>query len=257
MSEHFTIDPDAHAQAKLTGEYGTENPDAPKQEETPEEGEKEFVPPMTDPDNPEPEEDEEGTDDESDEEESEDSANDFTSRAQQWTQEFMEHGALSEESQKDVLESVFKDDVPEEMKLEYMKTFTAGLDALRTAAANEQFAIVGGVDQYQDMLEWGAKNLSAEEIEVFDAEVTADDMGKRAAAIKGLYARMQLATGGKPDFEPDLSHSAGRHGGEPIIGSRQELMQIQRTDRYKKDPAYRELVARQLKQSMETGNYIA
>jgi hypothetical protein len=260
-SEHFTIDPEAHAAAKASGDYGTGDADAPKtEEETPEDGEKkddEFVAPEHDPADDETEgegEEEEGEEEEAEEKADDDTPNEFQAKADGWTSEFMEKGELSEESQVAVLESVFKDDVPDEMRQEYMKTFTAGLGALRTAAANEQFAMVGGVEQYQQMLAWGADNLSTEEIGAFDKAALSTELDDRSAAIKGLHARMQLATGGGQDFTPDLSHTAERQGGEPLIASRQELMLIQRSEKYKTDAAYREKVGRQLKQSMDTGN---
>jgi hypothetical protein len=263
-SEHFTIDPEAHAAAKASGDYGTEDPDAPKtEEETPEDGEKkddEFVAPEHDPADDEQEAEGDDEEEKEEEEEAEKKApetTEFATLADGWTNEFMEKGELSEESQTAVLESVFKDEVPEEMRQEYMKTFTAGLGALRTAAANEQFAMVGGVEQYQQMLAWGADNLSTEEIASFDKAALSTELDDRSAAIKGLHARMQLATGGGQDFEPDLSHTAERQGGEPLIASRQELMLIQRSEKYKTDAAYREKVGRQLKQSMDTGNYDA
>jgi hypothetical protein len=262
-SEHFTIDPEAHAAAKASGDYGTEDPEAPKEEETPEEEKKddEFVAPEHDPADDEKEgegEEEEGEEEEAEEKADDDKPTEFQTKADGWTNEFMEKGELSEESQVAVLESVFRDDVPDEMRQEYMKTFTAGLGALRTAAANEQFAMVGGVEQYQQMLAWGADNLSTEEIGAFDKAALSTELDDRSAAIKGLHARMQLATGGgQVDSEPDLSHNAERQGGEPLIASRQELMLIQRSEKYKTDAAYREKVGRQLKQSMDTGNYDA
>jgi hypothetical protein len=68
---------------------------------------------------------------------------------------------------------------------------------------------------------------------------------------------MQQALGKEPDFEPNLAHDGGRAGGEPIIASRQELAKIQATDEYKKDPAVRAKVSRQLRQSLATGKYIS
>jgi hypothetical protein len=107
------------------------------------------------------------------------------------------------------------------------------------------------------MLEWASETLSDEESEAFDNAVLGTDKIVRHTAIKGLHAQMQQALGSEPNFEPNLAHGGGKASGEPIIGSRQELAAIQSTAEYKKDPAVRQRVANQLRQSMATGKYIA
>jgi hypothetical protein len=107
------------------------------------------------------------------------------------------------------------------------------------------------------MATWAQETLPSEEQDAFDKEVTSGDLVRRDTAIKGLHARMQQDLGNETDFEPNLAHGAGRAQGEPIIGSRQELVKIQRSEEYKKDPAVRAKVARQLEQSMNTGKYIS
>jgi hypothetical protein len=52
-----------------------------------------------------------------------------------------------------------------------------------------------------------------------------------------------------------LSHDGGTAQGEPIIASRRELAKIQATEEYKRDPAVRAKVMRQLQYSMATGKY--
>jgi hypothetical protein len=261
MGESFQVDADAHAKAKSTGEYGT--PEDAERVETPEEktapDETKSIIPDEDPD-AEPETKVEGEEEETTEEKKDDAEPTETEALAKefegWTAEFLENGTLTDETKTKVLETVFSEKIPLEFRDQVLETYQAGVIAIREASTRAAFDIVGGEESYQKMLEWGNTTLSKEETEAFDADVLGTDTVRRTAAIKGLYAQYQQATGAKSDFEPDLSHDAGKGGGEPIIGSRQELVRIMRTPEYDKDPAVREKVARQLRQSMATGKYI-
>jgi hypothetical protein len=173
-----------------------------------------------------------------------------------WTEEFLKDGKLSDETRLDVIEKVFHEGVPQEMKEQFVQAYEAGLVSIQRAAVNEAYDLVGGQENYQQMIGWAQENLSEAEVVAYDADALGDDIVKRDSVIKGLHARMQQATGSDPDFEPNLAHSGGKAGGEPIIGSRQELAKIQASEEYTKDPAVRAKVARQLKQSMATGKYL-
>ena len=98
-------------------------------------------------------------------------------------------------------------------------------------------------------------NSGSLHIKSFVSTILKSSGGREKAAE--LHAQMQQAIGSETDFEPNLAHDGGRAQGEPIIGSRQELAKIQATEAYKKDPAVRAKVGRQLKQSMATGKYLA
>jgi hypothetical protein len=233
-------------------------------EETPKTEETESIIPGEDPGDPDAET-EEVTDEDTTEDkpEDEDKAEEdktpeakFDADYQGWTNEFLRDGALSDETRLDVIEKVFHEGVPTELKEQFIQAYEAGLVSIQSVAVNEAFNLVGGEESYKQMIGWAQDNLSEAEIVAYDADALGDDLVKRDSVIKGLHARMQQATGSDPDFEPDLAHSAGRAGGEPIIGSRQELARIQSTTEYAKDPAVRAKVARQLKQSIATGKYL-
>ncbi len=162
---------------------------------------------------------------------------------------------MSEETREEISSTVFAEGVPKEVKQQYLDTYEAGMKALGDAATASAFEIVGGADAYQAMTAWAKNSLTEQEIEAFDADALGSDVVRRDSAIRGLHARMQQAAGAEPDNEPNLAHDGGRGKGEPIIGSRQELSKIQGTVRYKTDPAYRDLVERQLRQSRKTGRY--
>lgn len=180
---------------------------------------------------------------------------DFGAVMEGWTDEFVTNGELSQETRAAVLESVFTDKVPAELREMILDTYLQGQSATRAVLTQEAYSLVGGEESYKQMLQWGVDHLTEEEVQAFDADVLGGDPVRRKAAIKGLYAQMQQNTGS--DSEPDLTHSGGRAHGEPIIASRSELVRIMQTKEYQTDPAVREKVARQMKQSMATGKYIS
>lgn len=255
----FQIDADAAAAAKASGDY---TPDGEKRtgdlvEPTLDEEGNPIVP-ADDPDTGSDEELEEGDEstEDDDEPENEDVDPDsFEAKMNEWTAEFMEQGELSEETKANVGSTIFQDGVPAEIRDEYINAYVAGMNAIREQTQLEAYNLVGGEDRYMSMLQWGVDNLTPAEVEIYDAAVTGGDIAQRDSAIKGLYARFQQARGSEPDFEPDLSHDGGTVQGEPIIASRRELAKIQATDEYKRDPAVRAKVMRQLQYSMATGKY--
>jgi hypothetical protein len=259
----FIVDADAAAAAKVDGDY-THDGTGVKEEEGKEGDKPESLisdeDPGDDEDGDESDKDSDDGDEDGEEEEEEEGnekPTEFETHFSGWTDEFMADGQLSDDTRKEVLETVFSDKVPESMRQDFIAAYEAGLTSIRADTTRSVFDLVGGQDNYQNMLQWGVENLSPEETEVFDKATLGTDPGVRTAAVKGLYAQMQQAKGVEPDFTPDLSHGGNRSGGEPIIASRQELAKIQATDEYKKDPALRAKVARQLKQSMDTGKYIS
>jgi hypothetical protein len=270
-SEVFQVDAAAHAAAKESGDYSLEGKEVEetttesddKTEESiisdvdpgDEEGEEEKVETKDE----ETEEEETEADEEKEEKDPEEDSDgtDFDTLHAGWTEEFLEKGNLSEDTKAAILENVFQADIPSEMKEQIVDAYEAGLVALTNATTAEAYDLTGGEESYKNMLVWANETLSDEEATAFDEAVLGTDKTTRHSAIKGLHAQMQQALGSEPNFEPNLAHSAGKASGEPIIGSRQELAKIQATVEYKKDPAVRQRVANQLRQSMATGKYIA
>lgn len=269
--ESFQVDPDAAAAAKESGDYnqGEDGKSDAKPEDGKADDDKSIIS-DDDPGDPDAKSDDDKSDNdaEGDDAKDDDKSDDddpkpadedkkFNEAAESWTQEFMEKGELSEETRKAVIEQVFAPGVPKATQEQFLATFEAGLKSLGDTATRDAHDIVGGTEAYESMIVWAKANLSEEEVTAFDSDALGTDKGRRDTAIRGLHARHQQASGSEPDFEPDLTHDGGRGKGEPIIGSRQELSKIQGTAEYKKDPAVRAKVERQLRQSMATGKYIS
>lgn len=170
--------------------------------------------------------------------------------------EWEESGGLSEESQAKAIETIFHPDLPEEVKKQLLEQHVEGLGTRKGMNVLNAYAEVGGEQQFKGMMEWAKTALNAEEIVAYDTAVSHPQM--RSNALKGLLARYQAAVGdGTPvTAEPNLAHNSGASEGVPPIGSRQELAAIQRTTRYKTDPAYREEIAKKIGIALKSGRYV-
>jgi hypothetical protein len=241
MVTSIEVDPDAHEAAKLSGDYG-KDPGAPAPAE--DAAAAKPVIPAEDPGDEKPAAEPspaEGVIDD---------------QINTWTAEYAEKGELSAETRAAVKASLFAPNVSQDVVDSYINSYIEGMASSSKEAIASAHTLVGGTDSYKAMTDWAANALSDAEKDAFNQDATGEDMTRRDAAIRGLHARFQQSRGLEPDREPDLTHSGGRATGDPIIGSRQELVRIMRTDEYKRDPAVREKVERQLLQSMATGKYL-
>ena len=258
-TETFEVNPEAHDAAKLSGEYG-KDPGAP--EVKPEGEPSKPVISTEDPGEVKVEPEGETPKAEGDEtkpagEKPEGTPPEINDQLETWTAEYLKDGDLSDESRAAVKAALFAPNVPQEIVDQYIDTYIEGNSASMNAVQTEAFDLVGGKQSYGEMCKWAAEGgLTEAERAAFDADATGADAARRDTAIRGLHARYLQASGSQPDHEPDLTHKGGRAPGEPIIGSRQELVRIMRTDEYKRDRAVRERVERQLDQSMKTGKYL-
>lgn len=103
----------------------------------------------------------------------------------------------------------------------------------------------GGQKQHDSLLEWGGKNLTAEEIELFNADYTSGNMAKATMAIRNLQARYQVANGSPAaqTFRGDTSSAAGV---QPF-SSMQEVKSVMKDPRYKSgDKAFHDNLQKRL-----------
>lgn len=280
MAETFSVDPDAHAKAK-SGDLayhddaegkpvvakteltlGPDDDDKVKvsdvdpgetEEEAKTEGDETPEDKAAAADADKPDADTDKPDADADKAEADKVIEKYQTQLQGWTTEFIEKGDLTEETAKSVMDTIFKDEVPPEIRAVLLDAFKEGITSTTQVSTLKGWDMVGGQEQYVAMATWAKANLSPEEIAAFDAAATGADVGLATTAIKGLHARYQQARG--VTNEPDLAHSATKAPAEPIIGSRQELARLVGTKEYQTDPALRARVDRQLDQSMKSGKY--
>jgi hypothetical protein len=124
-----------------------------------------------------------------------------------------------------------------------------GVKAQEAQIAATAYGYVGGEQQYGQMIEWAASNLSPAEIAAFDAAVVNPQQSE--FAIKSLFARFQQSG----TFEPQsrVQGSSGAQAGD-MFRSRHELMAAMRDERYtKNDVAFHAEVQRKIANSMRAG----
>jgi hypothetical protein len=103
---------------------------------------------------------------------------------------------------------------------------------------------VGGDEKYNEMLGWASKNMSEQEISLYDSVMDKGDPAAAYWAVQALSARYQDAAG----VTPDLVTGKGTPSAKGFR-SQAELVAAMADPRYDNDPAYREDVMRKLSKS--------
>jgi len=149
------------------------------------------------------------------------------------SQHFYENGSLSEDHYK-ALEGAG-------ISRELVNDFIAGQEARASLAVMEAHKLVGGEEQYRQMVTWAATNLPQAERDAFDAAVMGTP-AQRNMAISALKARYAEAVGSAPN----LVRGASSVPGGDAFQSTAEVVAAMSDPRYAKDPAYRASVERRL-----------
>ena len=105
--------------------------------------------------------------------------------------------------------------------------------------------VVGGDENYQNMLEWAGANLNQQEIDMFDAVMQRGDALGAFFAIRSLAYRYNDAAGYEGKM---LTGNAPKTSGSQYR-SQQEVIQAMSDPRYDSDPAYRKDVMDKLTRS--------
>ena len=142
-------------------------------------------------------------------------------------QEYDTNGQLDEKS----YEALAKAGITKD----YVDAFINGQQALANQRAGEIKGLVGGHDNYTEMMQWAKQNLNAQEIDADNVTVNGRDIEQTKLAVMGLQARYSAAEG----VEPNLVR--GRSAGEAKGGFRSwaEVTTAMKDPRYQTDEAYR------------------
>lgn len=154
---------------------------------------------------------------------------------EEFNREFAETGRLSEASYKKLMDAGF----PRPM----VDAYIAGLQALAEKKAQQLYAITGGQDNYQRMIEWAANNLSDTEREWFNSMVVTD---QASFAVEALWARYVRENGSPPAH---LIHGTRSNTPTDVYESVAQVIQDINDPRYKTDPAFRRRVEEKLARS--------
>ncbi|HEY0883549.1 MAG TPA: hypothetical protein VGD87_18580 [Archangium sp.] len=157
-----------------------------------------------------------------------------------YSNEFAETGKLSEESYVELEQRG--------ITRETVDTYKAGMEAkahLRHVSLAEH---VGGVDSYNAIIAWGAKNLSEDEKTAAVKALAYGSIESGGTYLQGLKARMEKAVGRVPG-----KRSEG--GGSPapdVFASRADQAKAMRDPRYRTDAKYRDEITRKSIRSFGT-----
>ena len=155
---------------------------------------------------------------------------------QTFQNELNETGGLSE----DAYEALQEAGIQREM----VDTWIEGQEARAEQNIDQLYSLAGGVDSYNQMLQWADNNLHPTEAEAFNKQI--DNLDATAElAVAGLYARYLQSEGSMPSLMTgDTNVSI-----EPRYDSLAQITSAMSDPRYETDPAYRAQVAGRLNNS--------
>ena len=134
------------------------------------------------------------------------------------------------------------------LHIEYRKQVEeegVGAKDFTEAEMTELKGVVGGDENYQNMLQWAGANLNQQEIDMFDAVMQRGDALGAFFAIRSLAYRYNDAAGYEGKM---LTGNAPKTSGSQYR-SQQEVIQAMSDPRYENDPAYRKDVMDKLTRS--------
>lgn len=105
--------------------------------------------------------------------------------------------------------------------------------------------MVGGTEQYKEMVTWAAENMSQQEIQAYDAVMDLDNPYAAFFAVKALNNTYREAVG----YEGKMLTGKAAANPADVFRSQAEVIQAMSDPRYDSDPAYRDDVFQKLDRS--------
>ena len=105
--------------------------------------------------------------------------------------------------------------------------------------------LVGGQENYNNMMSWAKQNVSNQEIDMFDSVM---DLGNTTAAyfaVQALALKYQDQSGRDGQF---ITGKAPKSSAD-VFKSQAEMIKAMEDDRYNDDPAYRQAIMEKLERS--------
>ena len=154
--------------------------------------------------------------------------------------------AQSEFSQ-DTIDKLGKMDAQEvaQMYLEYRNNNQTVQSALTDENITQLKSVVGGEEQYGDMMSWAQDNLSENEVKMYDAVM---DQGNPLAAFFAVQALTYRYNDAKGVDGQMLTGKAAKSTGD-VFKSQAQVVKAMEDSRYEKDPAYRQEIYDKLERS--------
>ncbi|WP_419810801.1 capsid assembly protein [Bacterioplanoides sp.] len=156
---------------------------------------------------------------------------------EQFTAEYEQNGALSDESYTKLSEMGIGRDIVDQ--------YIAGIEASQLALTNSVLdGLEGGQSTFDAMSKWAANTLSEAQLQAYNLQVESGNIEVAKMAVQGLHSQYVKATGGLPaGFQTE---SSGNGSGIRPFSSNAEVVEAMGSARYENDPAYREEVRQRL-----------
>ena len=160
--------------------------------------------------------------------------------------------ALWQQSQseydEDTLEALSKADPADiaQAYLEYRSQNQA--HELTSDETSSLYDVVGGQEQYTNMLRWAADNCDEQTIEMYDAVMSKGDLESCFFAVQAMAFRMAEMEGWQPD---DFLSGRTPVQTADVFRSQAEVVEAMSDPRYDRDPAYRQDIMNKLERSTE------
>ena len=164
--------------------------------------------------------------------------------------ELWEYESNNEEFHEEAIEELKGMDPVElaKMHIEYRKQVetgeTGGRDFSQQDIA-ELKGIVGGEENYTNMIQWAQGALNETEVNMFDAVMAKGDPLAAFFAVRSLAYAYNDSTG----FEGEIVQGKAPRQSNDQFRSQQELIQAMSDPRYESDPAYRKDLMQKLERS--------
>ena len=152
--------------------------------------------------------------------------------------EFIEKNELSEKSYEE-LDAL---GLPKDL----VDGYIAGQKALADNDVSEVQKVVGGKDNYAQLLDWSSKNLSQPEKDAFNNTIDNGSTEQVKMAVQGLMGRAGMSP---ENAQPNLFEGDVNVTNTDTFGSVAQVTDAMNDPRYSKDPAYRKEVEEKLARS--------
>lgn len=144
--------------------------------------------------------------------------------------EFSEKGTVSEETLAE-LASV----IPQE----YVDRYFSMMGTVSEFQSTQVFALVGGQEEYAELVSWADANLSEAEKNAFDSAVSGSNFEIAKLAVEGLAAKAGKVVAKDAKAPAKKYTGKGAPSGVQAFQSEAEMVKAINDPRYAEDPAYR------------------
>ncbi|NPU64605.1 hypothetical protein HL667_06310 [Bradyrhizobium sp. 83012] len=153
-----------------------------------------------------------------------------------WQAEFNETLDVSEKGRAEIAKGLEKQFGPNARQL--VDDFIEGQKIRVENQRNQVFNLAGGQQNYTNLIQWAATNLSAAEVASYNNVMGSGDFNAMSLAVDGLKARYVKANGSDPKLLSGNGLASSAGGFE----STAQMTAAMKDPRYRTDPVYRKSV---------------